>query len=100
MHITSKFWSVCHIKTVEVILFTGFSLPSRAQTAADIHLSAVFFYKIWTDQPVIAEVRAARSVMNFQDGRGGEIRTHDPFTPSEVRYQAALRPDKSWMHRT
>jgi hypothetical protein len=31
----------------------------------------------------------------FQNnGRGGEIRTRDHYTPSVVRYQAALRPDK------
>ena len=27
------------------------------------------------------------------NGRGGEIRTHDPLRPRQVRYQAALRPD-------
>ena len=27
------------------------------------------------------------------DGRSGGIRTHDPLTPSQVRYQAALRSD-------
>ena len=26
------------------------------------------------------------------DGRGGEIRTHDPLYPKQVRYQTALRP--------
>src|SRR4051812_48264588 len=26
-------------------------------------------------------------------GRDGGIRTHDPLTPSQVRYQAALRPE-------
>ena len=26
-------------------------------------------------------------------GRNGEIRTHDPLHPMQVRYQAALRPD-------
>ena len=26
-------------------------------------------------------------------GRADRIRTCDPFTPSEVRYQTALRPD-------
>src|ERR1022692_4925687 len=29
-------------------------------------------------------------------GRGGEIRTHDPLRPRQVRYQAALRPDIYW----
>ena len=28
-----------------------------------------------------------------KNGRSGGIRTHDPFTPSKVRYQAALRSD-------
>ena len=27
-------------------------------------------------------------------GRGGEIRTPDPLRPRQVRYQAALRPDR------
>ena len=31
------------------------------------------------------------SLGNF--GRDGGIRTHDPLTPSQVRYQAALHPD-------
>jgi hypothetical protein len=26
-------------------------------------------------------------------GRNGEIRTHDPLHPIQVRYQTALRPD-------
>ena len=30
-------------------------------------------------------------------GRSGGIRTHDPFTPSKVRYQAALRSDISFI---
>jgi len=28
-------------------------------------------------------------------GRGGGIRTHDPLHPMQVRYLAALRPDKN-----
>ena len=28
------------------------------------------------------------------NGRGGGIRTHDPLLPKQMRYQAALRPDK------
>lgn len=27
-----------------------------------------------------------------EDGRAGGIRTHDPYTPSVVRYQTALQP--------
>jgi hypothetical protein len=30
-------------------------------------------------------------------GRDGGIRTHDPLTPSQVRYQAALHPDVSYV---
>ena len=28
-----------------------------------------------------------------KSGRGGEIRTHDPLYPKQVRYQTAPRPD-------
>ena len=31
--------------------------------------------------------------MDLVDGRGGEIRTHDPLYPKQVRYQTAPRPD-------
>ncbi len=34
----------------------------------------------------------------FEDGRGDWIRTSDPHTPSVMRYQAALRPDRSHAH--
>ncbi len=30
----------------------------------------------------------------FKTGRGGEIRTPDPLLPKQLRYQAALHPDK------
>ncbi len=33
------------------------------------------------------------------DGRSGGIRTHDPLTPSQVRYQAALRSDRRRAYR-
>lgn len=29
----------------------------------------------------------------LENGRSGGIRTHDPLTPSQVRYRAALRSD-------
>src|SRR5687767_1164247 len=35
------------------------------------------------------------SFRNEPDGRGDWIRTSDPHTPSVMRYQAALRPDRS-----
>jgi len=31
------------------------------------------------------------------DGRGGGIRTHGLFVPNEARYQAAPRPDTSYL---
>ena len=42
----------------------------------------------------------SRSLPHTTDsiGRGGEIRTHDPLRPRQVRYQAALRPD--FIHST
>ena len=30
--------------------------------------------------------------MSCENGRAGGIRTHDPYTPSVVRYQTALQP--------
>ena len=33
------------------------------------------------------------SLADAKSGRDGGIRTHDPLTPSQVRYQAALHPD-------
>ncbi len=31
-------------------------------------------------------------------GRGGVIRTRDPLLPKQMRYQAALRPDRQDQH--
>ena len=35
----------------------------------------------------------------YFDGRGDRIRTYDPLVPNQMRYQAALRPDKSIVTR-
>ena len=47
----------------------------------------------------IAAVRSMRPqwtpVSAIGDGRGGRIRTCDPLLPKQMRYQAALRPDKT-----
>ena len=44
--------------------------------------------------------RARRVNMDFSIlGRGDRIRTCDPHTPSVMRYQAALRPDRGWRVR-
>ena len=32
---------------------------------------------------------------NYEFGRGGGIRTHDPLLPKQMRYQAALRPEEA-----
>ena len=37
----------------------------------------------------------AVSTTTAKSGRDGGIRTHDPLTPSQVRYQAAPHPDKA-----
>ena len=44
MAITSCYWPSWHKWIVEAALFTGFSLPSRAQTAAGIYMPAAFFF--------------------------------------------------------
>jgi integrase len=45
-----------------------------------------------------AKAMEARSMISFgisrRFGRGGQIRTGDPLRPRQVRYQAALRPDR------
>ena len=50
-----------------------------------------------SQQPLTGEWRtpSAEQISSRQkkNGRSGGIRTHDPFTPSKVRYQAALRSD-------
>src|SRR5690625_3598744 len=34
--------------------------------------------------------------MSLKFGRGGGIRTRDPLVPNQMRYQAALRPEKKY----
>ncbi len=43
-------------------------------------------------------VTAADPLMQ-ENGRGDRIRTCDPHTPSVMRYQAALRPDRGTVRR-
>src|SRR5438309_1788748 len=38
----------------------------------------------------------ARVTNYLINGRGERIRTFDPLHPMQVRYQAALRPDRTW----
>ena len=40
------------------------------------------------------KVELGLALLLYAIGRGGGIRTHDPLHPMQVRYQAALRPDK------
>src|SRR6056297_14567 len=44
------------------------------------------------DQNRWGQPLAPLSPTNRKSGRGGEIRTHDPLYPKQVRYQTALRP--------
>ena len=44
-----------------------------------------------TPEQGITAPRAGWILME-KSGRGGEIRTHDPLYPKQVRYQTALRP--------
>ena len=51
-----------------------------------------FDRQVWcaVHSPAITETRQPIEV----NGRGGLIRTDDPLLPKQMRYQAALRPDK------
>ena len=42
--------------------------------------------------PQLLYFTAVPGRQSFENGRDGGIRTRDPLTPSQVRYQAALRP--------
>ena len=44
-------------------------------------------------QPTGSVARLVRGNLVNQDGRGGEIRTHDLLYPKQARYQATLRPE-------
>jgi hypothetical protein len=35
----------------------------------------------------------------MKNGRGDRIRTYDPLVPNQMRYQAALHPDKALFYR-
>ena len=51
------------------------------------------------DAPLLTMRSIAQRFGNSREGigRDGGIRTHDPLTPSQVRYQAALHPDMKSM---
>ncbi len=55
------------------------------------------------NRAVVAEsknaVSCAKQETAFLIGRDERIRTSDPHTPSVMRYQAALRPDRSAAYR-
>ncbi|VVT17232.1 hypothetical protein HOE425_331454 [Hoeflea sp. EC-HK425] len=38
-------------------------------------------------------MRQFQTLLIFENGRSGGIRTHDPLSPRQVRYRAALRSD-------
>jgi hypothetical protein len=45
----------------------------------------------------IARFNRRITMLLCKNGRSGGIRTHDPYTPSIVRYQAALRSGQGWL---
>ncbi len=45
----------------------------------------------WPDM-IGKRTKTATALRGRWDGRGGEIRTHDPLYPKQVRYQTAPRP--------
>jgi hypothetical protein len=44
---------------------------------------------------LLPDLRTANGPVERNDGRGERIRTFDPLVPNQMRYQAALRPDKT-----
>ncbi|CAB1370153.1 protein of unknown function [Denitratisoma oestradiolicum] len=65
----------------------GNQLHIRSGTAA----FAIPYRK--TKKPAFGWLSVETDCLIF-NGRGGGIRTRDPLHPMQVRYQAALRPDK------
>ena len=55
-----------------------------------IGLFSAGLLKLRLDSP---HKKARRYALGFLFGRDGEIRTHDPLHPMQVRYRAALHPD-------
>ncbi len=68
-------WRPCSIRTSTWLQRT--KRLTRAQDSSDITLRSN--YKLLS--------------LFYYNGRGGGIRTHDPLTPSQVRYRTAPRPD-------
>ena len=56
-----------------------------------------FFMRLSLDSPSSNQIRGALKKpwlrQGFLVGRDGEIRTHDPLHPMQVRYLAALHPE-------
>ena len=56
--------------------------------------SSDFFLRAYSNYVRIRHIKKARRyALGFLFGRDGEIRTHDPLHPMQVRYRAALHPD-------
>ena len=47
--------------------------------------------------PYLKYVKPGHQINYLKIGRGGEIRTPDPLLPKQMRYQAALHPDRSFL---
>ena len=52
-------------------------------------------YPVELRAPNLKLIASAGSVYLQKIGRGGRIRTADPLLPKQLRYQAALHPEKS-----
>ena len=102
MAITAAPGRACHSRDVGWICNES-SLPSRAQTTGrNFVFRPFFFVPRWAAEYGVQDATARQRfavrenrpvVIGEKNGRSGGIRTHDPHTPSVVRYQAALRSD-------
>src|SRR5437868_6315611 len=71
---------------------------SQIATGRDRAPSGKVLMRRASSTAVHGPAHAGQAVLHRQtrgsgNGRSGGIRTHDPLTPSQVRYQAALRSD-------
>ena len=56
-------------------------------------------WTLWEIKKQSVHYRILRSYKDTLHGPSGETWTHDPLTPSQVRYQTAPRPDCSKQHK-
>jgi hypothetical protein len=71
----------------------------RTAVAALSHVTIASQFAGWTPVAEMTKDRQLIRKTGNPDGRGDWIRTSDPLRPRQVRYQAALRPDR-WRPRS